>query len=204
VRLYPDLPGRRAATLWRDVCVAVLLACFALIGLAVHDTVDRLAALGAGVRESGAVVNRGFERAAEAVEGAPVVGDDVAGGLRAAGEGTGGEVEELGASGESAAHDLAKLLGVVVFALPAGVLLAWYVPPRVRQIRRLTQAALVLATDSPERRRVVAMRAAFSLPYGDLLRHTQDPLGDLAAERYDDLVAAALDSEGLRPRSSPA
>jgi len=48
--------------------------------------------------------------------------------------------------------------------------------------------------------RVVAMRAAFSLPYGQLLEHTRDPLGDLAAERYDALVAAALEDAGLRSR----
>src|SRR3712207_7698719 len=42
-------------------------------------------------------------------------------------------------------------------------------------------------------------RAMCSLPYGALLRHTRDPLGDLAAERYDALVAAAFEDAGLRP-----
>jgi len=45
------------------------------------------------------------------------------------------------------------------------------------------------------------MRAAFSLPYGDLLRFTRDPLGDLEAERYDPLVTAAFEEVGLRPRA---
>jgi hypothetical protein len=56
----------------------------------------------------------------------------------------------------------------------------------------------------PARRRVVAMRAAFSLRYGRLLKYTRDPLGDLAAERYDGLVKAALDDVGLRPKGSRA
>jgi hypothetical protein len=56
--------------------------------------------------------------------------------------------------------------------------------------------------DTLERRRLLAMRAAFSLPYGQLLAYTRDPLGDLASERYDGLVAAALEDAGLRPRSS--
>jgi len=51
--------------------------------------------------------------------------------------------------------------------------------------------------------RLVAMRAAFSLPYGTLLAYTEDPLGDLRAERYDALLAAAFDEAGLR-RSSTA
>ena len=67
-------------------------------------------------------------------------------------------------------------------------------------MRRLNAAAKVVGELSPERRRLMAMRAAFGLPYGDLLRYTQDPLGDLEAGRYDALVAAELEQAGLRPR----
>jgi hypothetical protein len=42
------------------------------------------------------------------------------------------------------------------------------------------------------------MRAAFALPYGQLLRYTSDPIGDLAEERYEALVAAVLEDAGLR------
>ena len=55
--------------------------------------------------------------------------------------------------------------------------------------------------ESSERRRLVAMRAAFSLPYGELLRFTPDPLGDLEAQRYDALVTAAFEDVGLRPQA---
>jgi hypothetical protein len=73
----------------------------------------------------------------------------------------------------------------------------------MRQIRRLTAADRVLRQpDSLERRRLLAMRAAFSLPYGRLLEYTSDPLGDLAGERYDALVAAAFEDVGLRARNS--
>ena len=56
------------------------------------------------------------------------------------------------------------------------------------------------ASFSPERRRLLAMRAAFGLPYGELLRFTKDPLGDTEAGRYDALVATKLEQAGLRPR----
>jgi len=49
----------------------------------------------------------------------------------------------------------------------------------------------------------LAQRAAFSLPYSQLLAYTPDPLGDLAAERYHSLVAAALEDAGLRAPSLP-
>jgi hypothetical protein len=62
--------------------------------LKVHDAVDklavdRLAVLGTGVRESGEVVQNGFEKAGEAASGIPVVGGDVADALRDAGSAPG-------------------------------------------------------------------------------------------------------------------
>ena len=42
------------------------------------------------------------------------------------------------------------------------------------------------------------MRAAFSLHAAELARHTNDPIGDLAAGHYDPLIDAAYDEAGLR------
>ena len=199
MRLYPDVPSRRAATLVGDMIVITLLVVFAWLGLAVHDAVDRLGVLGEGVQATGGAVSSGFETAAEAVDGTPVVGDELADGLREAGESSGGEVTDLGERGEHNTHRLANLLGVLTFALPAALLLLFVLPPRIELARRVTAAARVLSEpESEEHRRVVAMRAAFSLPYGTLLRYTRDPLGDLAAGRYDPLVEAAFEDAGLR------
>src|SRR5215208_3273142 len=171
VPLYPELRGPRARALTADIASIVLLILFAWAGLKVHDAVDRT----------------------------PVVGGEIADGLRSAGESSGGEVVGLGEEGEDSAHDLANLLGLVTFALPAVLVLALWLPGRVDQVKRLRDASEVLGDhDSTERRRLLAMRAAFSLPYGQLLAYTPDPMGDLASERYDALVAAALEDAGLR------
>jgi hypothetical protein len=197
--LYPELRGPRTRALVADLVAVVLLVLFAWAGVKVHDAVDRLAVLGEGVQASGGAVQDGFDSAADAVDGTPVVGDDVADGLRSAGEGSGGEVVELGEQGEEGAHDLANVLGFVTFALPALLLLTRWLPGRIEQIRRLRGASQVLGDQaSPERRRLLAMRAAFSLPYGQLLAYTPDPLGDLEDGRYDALVAAALEDAGLK------
>ena len=198
--MYPDQPGRRIDLMARDLAVVLALVIFGVVALAVHDAVDDLAVLGEGVESAGRGVSGGFESAADAVDGTPIVGDELGDALRGAGEGSGGEVEELGRGGAGAAHDLANLLGLLFFALPAGLLLLWALPPRIRQVRRLSSAARALGDLSPERRRLLAMRAAFGLPYGQLLRFTKDPLGDLEAGRYDALVAAELDQAGLQPR----
>lgn len=200
MRYYPDIPSRRVATLLRDAAAVALLLVFAWLALEVHDAVDRLAVLGEGVGSAGESIQTGFDTAADAVDGTPLVGDELGDGLREAGEGSGGNVADLGREGEEGAHRLADLLGLLTFLLPGGLLLLRVVPDRIGQVRRLTAASRVLAEpDSPDRRRLVAMRAAFSLPYGQLLEHTRDPLGDLAGERFDPLVAAALEDAGLRP-----
>jgi len=199
VPLYPQLRGPRARALTADLVSIVLLILFAWAGLRVHDAVDRLAVLGEGVQATGGVVQDSFNSAADAVDGAPVVGDDIADSFRSAGEGSGGEVVELGEQGEDGAHDLAKLLGFVTFALPALLVLTRWLPGRTEQVRKLRAASTVLGDQATEeRRRLLAMRAAFSLPYGQLLAYTRDPLGDLEGGRYDALVAAALEDAGLR------
>jgi hypothetical protein len=200
VRLYPDQPGTRVDLIARDLAVVLALVLFGLIALEVRDAVDRLAVLGEGVESAGKGVSGGFDAAADAVEGTPIVGDELGDALRGAGEGSGGEVEDLGRGGAGAAHDLANLLGILFFAMPAALLLLWALPPRIRQVRRLNAAASAIGELSPERRRLLAMRAAFAMPYGELLRFTKDPLGDLEAGRYDALVRAELEQAGLRPR----
>jgi hypothetical protein len=199
MRAYPDLPEQRWGLLLRDLALLLALVLCAKLGLVVHDAVDRLAVLGEGVESAGNAVSGGFESAADAVDGTPLVGDRLGGALRGAGEGTGGEAAGLGRGGADAARDLADLLGLVVALVPAALLLLWRLPPRVAQLRRLNAAAQVLRDPVASGRvELLASRAAFSLPYGTLLRYTKDPLGDLEAGRYDALVRAELEESGLR------
>ena len=192
MRIYPDTPNDRGRTVARDALTLLVLFVLAWLAVKVHDAVDALAVLGTGVRDSGEAVQSGFGAAADAVSGLPVVGGEVGDALRDAGSGTGGEVADAGRAGEERVHDLANLLGFLFFAIPASILLVTTLPGRIRQVRELNAAERLLGgTASEERRRLIAMRAAFSLPARDLARHTKDPLGDLETGRYDALIAAA-------------
>jgi hypothetical protein len=205
MRIYPDTPNERGRAVARDALTLLALFVLGWLAIKVHNAVDQLAVLGTGVRDTGNAVQDGFGAAAEAVSDLPVVGGEVGDALRDAGEGTGGEVADAGRAGEERVHDLANLLGFLFFAIPASILLITTLPGRIRQIRELNAAQSLLGDPtSEERRRLIAMRAAFSLPARDLARHTKDPLGDLAAGRYDELVAAAFEAEGLAPRLSRA
>lgn len=198
LRLYPRSPARRRRVLAADGAAALCLVVFAVLGLATHHAVAKLANLGVGVVQGGTSVQRGFDSAAGAVSGVPVIGSQLAAGLTEAGAETGGRAVAAGRQGESDARRLATLLGWLIFLLPSSVLLQRFLPQRVREARRRGDAAAVLAVDAGDGRlRVVAERAAFSLPFAVLLRHTRDPLGDLEAGRYEALVAAALEDADL-------
>jgi hypothetical protein len=200
MRIYPDTPNDRGRAVARDALTLLTLFVLGWLAIKVHDAVDELAVLGTGVRDTGEAVQNGFGAAADAVSDLPVVGGEVGDALRDAGEGSGGEVADAGRAGEERVHDLADLLGFLFFAIPASILLATTLPGRIRQVRELNAAQSLLARPaSEERRRLIAMRAAFSLPARDLVRHTPDPIGDLAAGHYEPLLAAAYEAEGLSP-----
>jgi hypothetical protein len=199
MRFYSNIPHRFATRLLADVLVVTAIVLLALLGLSVRETVNRLVVVPQGVRETGGAVQSGFQDAADAVGDVPIIGGDLSDAFESAGHGSGGRVESLGQEGIDRTHRLADLLGLLVFGLPAAAILVWYLPPRLALARRITVASQVLDDrTSPERRRLIAMRAAFALPFETLLRHTPDPVGDLAAERYDGLIAAVLDDSGLR------
>ena len=198
MRIYPDTPNERGRTVARDALILLALFVLAWLALKVHDTVDKLAVLGTGVRDSGNAVQDGFGAAADAVSGVPVVGGEFGDALRDAGAGTGGNVADAGTAGEERIHDLANLLGFLFFAIPASILLLTTLPTRIRQLRELNAAKRFLGEPATEeRRRLIAMRAAFALPARDLIRYTKDPIGDLELGRYDALIAAAYAAEGL-------
>lgn len=200
MKLYPDTPAHRRGTIMRDVAVLLLLGIFAWLGITVYEAVDALSVLGTSLITAGQTLEGGFQSAAGAMDGIPLIGDDLAAALAGAGTGSGGQLAALGEQGVQTVHDLALTLGLVVFGLPAAVVLLFVAPRRVRQIGELTAASDALATPlDQERARLLAMRAVFDLPYGTLMRYSKDPIGDLADGRYEALVMAALDDAGVRP-----
>jgi hypothetical protein len=203
VRYYPELPAQRNRAILGDVAVVALVALFAWLGITVNDTFDDLAALGRGVEEAGNSVQGGFEDAGGRIGDVPIVGRALDDAFSEIGAQTGGNTAALGERGESAVQDTATLLGWVTFALPSLVVLLWAVPRRVVRVRRLTAVGRVLGdARSAERQRLLAMRAAFGLPYETLLSHTPDPIGALANGDYEPLLVALFEDAGLRPPDS--
>lgn len=200
MRLYPNVPEARTRQVAADLLVVGLIVLFAWLGMKVNNTVDDLAVLGRGVKDAGGAVQGGFTNAGNAVGGVPLVGGDLKSALTDAGSATGGNVQSAGSAGEQAVEQAAQLLGWVTFGIPTLLVLAGYLPWRIRRLQRLNAAVAVLhAGNDPERRRLLAMRAAMSMAYGDLLPYTRDPIGDLAEGRYEPLLQALYAECGLRP-----
>ena len=200
MRLYPNMPEARMRQVAADLLVLAMIVLFAWLGMKVNNTVDDLAVLGRGVKDAGGAVQGGLSDAGNAVAGIPIVGGDLKSALTDAGSATGGNVQSAGSAGEQAVEKTAQVLGWVTFGIPTLLVLVGYLPWRIRRLRRLNAAAAVLrAGHDPERRRLLAMRAAFALPYGDLLPYTRDPIGDLAEGRYEPLLQALYAECGLRP-----
>jgi len=200
VRLYPSLPGPLRRTIASDAAVVILLLLFAWLGLKVHHSVTGLNSLSRGIIEAGSTTRATLQRAGDAVGAAPIIGGQLRDSLQGAGRETGGTAAALGRESRQRIDSLANLLGILTWVIPSLLTLVVFLPGRWRQATRLTAGAEVLAAgaQSVEQRRLIAHRAAFGLPYGALLRHTRDPLGDLEAGRYDALVAAEFEAAGLR------
>jgi hypothetical protein len=201
---YPSEPRQWTATVVRDVLVLVALLLLAWLASKVHGWVTDVRVVTDALQGAGSSVQNGFGTAADALAGTPLVGDQLAGALQAAGDASGGNVVDLALAGQDAIDKLALGLALLTFLVPAVILLVLYVPMRIAQTRRLRASRLVFRDDlDPGRKQLLAQRAAFSLPVDHLVKFTQDPLGDLLRGEYDDLVHALMDDAGLAA-SAPA
>lgn len=216
MRLYPASATARTRTLTRDLIVVALLVIFAWMGVKVHDSILELTSVGRSIQDSGraisattrntaSAVDGAFADAGNAVDGIPLVGEQLGGTLRGApagatstlrstGDEQGARIVRLGVEQVDKTETASNWVGWLVFGLPAAVLLAWFLPGRIRQVVAMDTAGRVL-NDAPEH--ILAARAAYNLPYTTLRRYTKDPFGDLAAGRHAALVQALRTESGL-------
>ena len=198
VKLYPEVADRRRERIARDVAVLLMLLFLVWMGRSVYQRIDSIIVLATGVSSAGESVQTGFGAVAGAVESVPVIGDNLASALQSSGEVTGGNVADLGAQGAEAIHRTALLIGLLTFLIPAILLVGLTLPERVRGIRQMNLAGQFLEGErSPERDRILAMRAVFNLDVDHLLEYSADPVGDLMAGRHDGLIEALFAEAGL-------
>lgn len=184
---YADLPARRSRQVLADVSVAVWCAVWLLVGVAVHQAVSSLVgptrALAGGADRTAAQLDRGGDGVARV----PLVGEEAAAPFRAA-AGSVSDIATQTAEIADTVGSLAVLLAVLVPLAPVCLVLALWLPARLRYARRAGAArALVDAGADPQ---LFALRALTTQPLPRLAAVSADPVGDW--RRGDPVVTARL------------
>jgi hypothetical protein len=170
-----------------DAAVVAAAVVCALAGRAVADAVDSLAGPGLRLQAGAGGLADALRRAARSAGDLPFVGHDLSRPL----SGAGGSADQLAAAGGGLAtsvHHLADVLGVVVGVLPFLLVLALWLPPRLRFALRAGAGSRIAGT--PGGGDLLALRALATQPLGVLTRIDDDPVA--AWRRGDPGVVRAL------------
>lgn len=189
MRLYAQTRARRCRQVLSDLVALGLMAGAVWCALAVRDEIMRLAEPGRKVEEAGGSLASGLGDAGDAASNVPVVGGVLKKPLRSAAEASNG-LSDAGQSMQEAVSRVADLTALALIVAAVTFVLALWLPPRVRWIRR---SALVRGMlDAPGGADLLALRAltgppaalaAVSVPPGGLAdawrRGDEEVIGDL-------------------------
>ncbi|MGP3690250.1 hypothetical protein ACTVZO_37090 [Streptomyces sp. IBSNAI002] len=201
MRLYAQTRARRCRQVLADLIAVALLAGAVTFALAVHDVIMLLAEPGRKVENAGGSLASGLGDAGNAASNVPLVGGILKKPLQSAAEASNG-LSDAGQSMQDAVSRAADLTTFALIVFSVTVVLALWLPPRVRWIRR---SALIRGlVDAPGGADLLALRALTG-PVADLAAVSVPPGGLADAWRrgdeqvIGDLSRVALGQAGLRP-----
>ena len=171
---------------------------WALVGILVDRTVSLLAAPARQAAETAQRLSSDFSDAAGQAAGVPGLGEQ----LRRPFDSASGSLGDLVASAEQTVQTInriAALAGWLTFLVPVGLLIAYWLPRRLR-FYRLAKAAQAFLDDEADLD-LFALRAMATQPLHVLARISPDPVaawraGDRAV--IDRLAEVELQRDGLR------
>ncbi|MFD7257939.1 hypothetical protein [Streptomyces sp. NPDC059874] len=200
MRLYAQTRARRCRQILADLIAVVLVAAAVWFALAVHDGIMVLAEPGRKVEDAGGSLASGLGDAGDAASNVPLVGGILKKPLQSAAE-AGNGLSDAGQSVQDVVGRAADLTAFALIVTSVALVLALWLPPRVRWIRR---SALIRGLlDSPGGADLLALRALTG-PIGHLAAVSVPPGGLADAWRrgdehvIEDLSRAALRQAGLR------
>jgi hypothetical protein len=200
MKLYADTPSRRTFQLVVDLLFVAWLVIWVWIGLVVHDGTMALAAPGRQTDESASAMAGQLRDAGGRLDDVPLIGDEVATPFDKAADASDG-LAAAGRSSVEAVEKLAFVLGFSIALIPILVVMAFYVPGRLRFIREATAGLRFI--DSADDLDLFALRALTNQPMRVLAKVSGDPAGDW--RRRDPAVVRRLaelelKDVGLKPR----
>jgi hypothetical protein len=197
--LYAADQVHRARQYVGDFLLVAWLVTWVRLADTVHDATMELAAPGRSIESSGSDLADRLRDAGSAVDGTPLIGDQ----LRSPLDGAGGAADQLAAAGTAQADAVASLafwLGLCVALIPILLALGVYLPFRVRFVRRATAGRRFV--DSRDDLDLFALRALANQPLHRLARISDDPAGAWRSGERDvvrRLAELELRDVGLRP-----
>lgn len=204
MKLYADLPSRRLRQVTGDAVLLGWIILWVWLGRHVHDATMELAGPGRRLESASGSLAERLRDAGDGIGDLPVVGDEASAPFTGAGDAA-DRVAAAGRAQAEAVTTLADWLGLVVALAPILLLIAWYVPPRIRFARRASAGRALV--DSAADLDLFALRALAHQPLHVLARISDDPArawreGDPELVRR--LAALELRAAGLRPPANPS
>lgn len=204
MKLYADLPGRRARQILADCLVVLWVVLWSWFGMAVHDGTMALAAPGRQVAESATGLAGSMSDAGDRLSSVPLVGDEVAAPFDQASSAS-EQIAEAGREQVDAVESLALVLGLSTALVPILIVVGIWLPRRLRFAREA--AAGQRFVDSDADLALFALRAMAHQPMHVLGRISDDPVtawreGDADVVRA--LASLEMRTVGLVPPALPA
>lgn len=203
IHWYAESPTRRSRQIFADVLATLALLICAWIGDGVHDLTAELAGPGRALESGGAALADRMDDAGRAAGNVPLAGDELAAPFEGAGEAS-RAIEDAGVQQQEVVATLANALGWVTGGVPALVVLALWLPPRIRFARQAGLARRLRGDLAGLD--MLALRALARQPLGDLVRVGPELVdGWRARDRraIETLAALELRRLGLGIRQAP-
>jgi hypothetical protein len=199
------LPQRSVVAI--DLLVVLWTVSWLVLGITVGTFVDRLGGIGESLEGTGNAIHRAGD-AVDRLSDVPLVGEGF-GSLANEIHTIGTETVQDGLSVEQDIHRLALLIGIGLAAGPTLPVLAVWIPPRVARERERRALKKSLRSGDGVALAYLANRAVAGRLFRELRTASDDPVGDLAAGRYEALAALELDhlaiaSKAWLPRQAGA
>ncbi|MGI8614311.1 MAG: hypothetical protein ACR2KL_10290 [Nocardioidaceae bacterium] len=199
---YAETPFRRKLQIAADAIAALALVLCYLLGTGVHDVTSQLAGPGRSLESAGADLSSRMSDAGSAAGNVPYVGDSLRVPLDQASEAA-RSIQAAGIQQQHAVATLATTLGWVAGGVPALLVLALWLPNRLRFGRRAAVAQQL--RDTGAGLDVFAFRALARQPVAVLAQLPRDPAAGWRArdpQMIEALAALELRRLGLRTRGS--
>lgn len=203
LKFYPDHVPARIPRLLADMLIALWGVTWAAAGWTVYRVVEGLQTVSDGITGTGHTLNSWIQAFRGVVPGGiPGISSFLGNVASTLQRDSGDQLIALGAQARGAVDTMALVLGLITALPPILIVCGTYLLWRWRDAREMGAALLFVRTAErtgriEEAKALLAYRAMAQLSFGQLMRASPDPVGDVMARHYDGLASAMLKRAGL-------